>query len=456
MTEIEKIIERINTKNNSEIFDSKNISEVEKFLSTLGPLTYIGHGGLSFCFSRNNKEVIKCCKKNKGTIVTSKDLFLSNVQKLREIHMPILYPYEVLFENDSWLIYSQPLCRCIAWSEISLKMTCQILNFVGQMIKTNVRISDIFYKNFGIYHNKMYLFDYHEVDNFHSSSNFLITNLYSTFTFLGKNLNWPVLDIGLINLDFVIKDNFGKGRFPDPLSRCLQYMHGKNYSKAVEQIEIAKSYIKKKINRKYTKYQHMNIDENGTLDLFSHTLIKYEIAYNLIKEKVPSTVLDARCCLGGIGLKLAQDFPDLNIHLANPDTDELNKTKQLSTDCMIFNTTFIPDQLSEIKSIRNTKYDLVIYYSLFHHLLKTLPIDEIIRRAKLQIGKYCIIEVPMRGDALLNRVMKLGTTVENFQCLASPDTFRYYLILHRLKVNRCIRINYGDSRLNRYAYVCSI
>ena len=453
--EICKVIEKINMKNNSEIFELKNISDVEIYLSSLGPLTYIGHGGLSFCFSLGNKQAIKCCKKTRGTIVVSKETFLSNVQRLKDVDMPILLPIEVLYENESWLIYSQPLCRPLALFDISPKLCSQIFDFVSQMIKTNIRISDIFYRNFGIHQGKLFLFDFHEVDSFQSSPNFLITNLYSTFTFLGKNVGWPILDIGLINIDFVIKDNFGKNRFPDPIVKFLQTMHLRDYSKSLEHISVAQVYLKNKIKRKFTKYQQVIIDENGFVNLSSHTLSKYNLAKNIIKEKKILTVFDARCCSGGIGLKIAQKFPNLFVSIGNSDQNELNKVKQMANDCMIFNVSVVSEQLIGIKS-KQQKYDLVLCYSLFHHLLKTVKIDEILRIIKLHMSKYCIIELPIKGDALLNRVMKIASTPENFECLASPEIARYYLVINKLKVDKCVKIDYNDDRLNRYAYICSI
>jgi hypothetical protein len=451
--DIKSVIETINTKNNSQIFDFEDISGVNQCLSTLGPLIYIGHGGLSVCFSRGLKEVVKCCKKRKTSITMSKDQFLSNAQNLIEYNMPILAPIEVLYENNSWLIYTQPLCKVLMPEEITPRLCCDVLSFVSQMIKVNTRISDIFYRNFGIYQNKLCLFDYHEVDTFESSSNFMISNLYSLFTILGKNLGWPVLDIAITNIAAVVKDNFGESRFPEPIVKFLSLMHSKEYSKSLEFLEMGKKILKRLISKKYTKYQHVTIDEEGSLELSSHTLVKYELAASFIKDKDILTILDARSCIGGIGLKLAQTFPNIKVTLSNSDTDELDKTKKIAGNCMIYNASFLNEHIKDTKL--PAKYDLVLYYSLFHHLLKTQSIDCIIRMVKSQVSKFCIIEVPMKGDALLEKVMKNSPNTEHFRCLTSPDVFRYNLIINRIKVNKCVKVDYGSNRLIRYAYICS-
>ncbi len=452
--DIKSIFDRINIKNGTILFDPEKSQALEDFLPTLGKLEYIGHGAQSVCFVIN-KEVVKCCKKKKGSLILSKEYFLSGVQELLDNNMPILPPIDVIYENEFWMIYTQPLCKVLSGEDISPGLCCEILNFVSQMIRMNIRVSDIFFRNFGIYQNKLCLFDFHDVDKFESSSNFMIANLYSVFTQLGKNIGWPVLDLTIANLTTVINDKFGESRFPEMIVKFLQSLYSKNYSKSLEYLENSKLLLKQHVQKKYTKYQQVSVSETGSIELESHTLGKYNLALEIIKSKNIKTLLDARCCIGGIGLKLAKEYPNIKVMLSNNDLQELEKTKNIGLNCMIFNVQFIPEHIKDIKPCPNNKYDLVLYYSLFHHLLKTQTIEDILKLVKSQTGKYCIIEVPIIGDSLLNKVMKSGNQ-ENFGCLKSHDVFRQYLVLNNIMVNKCVRLDYGSEKLIRYAYSCNV
>lgn len=450
------VIDNINSRSGREIFDKDKTDELIQFMSSLGDLNYIGHGGLSFCFSLNDKLAIKCCNKGiKGSIVVSKKIFLERVDQMKNLGLPILLPIEVLYEDDNWLVYSQPLCRPLSHSEITPIICLLMLDFVGQMIKTNIKIADIFHRNFGIYEGKLCLFDFHEVDTFQSSPNFMITNLYSTMTFLGKNVGWRVLEIGLINIDFVTKDKFGKNRFPDSLVEFLESMYARDYSKVLEKLESCRTYLRKKIQEKITKYQNITINDQGKLNLKSNALYKYQLARQITKDRKIRSVLDARCSYGGIGLKIAQEFPKIPVSLSNANSKELNEAKKTANNCMIYNVSFMETKLNE-NMAKNIKYDLCLYYSVVHHLLKNLDINKIIEIVKAQTSKYCVIEFPIKGDKLLTRVMKSSQNKENFECLKSLETIRYHLIMNKLKVEQCVKINYDDDQLNRFAFVCSI
>lgn len=457
--DIKNIIDKINSKNKTELFDSKQIPALEKYLMSLGKLTYIGHGGLAVCFSKTKGEIIKCCRKGRGTIVLSKELFMTTYQKLIDNEMNILPAIDVLYEDNYWFVYTQPACdKIITATDISPKICYEVIKFVDLMIKKNIKISDIFYRNFGIYQGKLYLFDYHEVESFESSSGFLVTNLYSLFTYLGKGLGWPVIDMGPTNTTFVTYDNYGESRFPEVVVKLLQALHSKQYTLALEHLNGTLKLLCEMIPKKFTGYQKINIDENAIIGLSSHTLTKYQLAEEIVKSKNITTVLDSRCNKGGIGLKLAQTYPKLHVSFGSPDMSELSKAKSLANHCMVYNVSFIPSVVKDgiVTISSKQKYDLVLYYSIFHHLLKVYSIKELIEMIKMQATKYCIIEIPILGDSLLDQVMKTTKNVDNFKCLTSPETFRYYLILYGLKVNKCIRVNYDKKRLIRYAYVCGI
>lgn len=457
--DISTIIKNINIKNGKELFDLKHISDdVRQLLLSLGRLSYVGHGVMSVCFARNSHEVVKLCykKRKEASITSSREIFLAGVKKLIDNDLSILAPLAVIFENDNWLIYTQPLCKVVSASDVSPKLCCEILDQVEIMLKTNIRLSDIYYRNFGIYQNKLCLFDFHEIDDFSTSPNFIMTNLYSLFTALGKVLGWGVCDLTSTNTAHVIADDFGKGRFPEAFVGILQSLYNRQYEDSKMHIQTAKNSLKRQIPKKYDKYQHVSINEQGSLDLSSHTLCKYNITEDIINQGDITTVLDARCCIGGVGLKICQEFPDVKVYLSNVDSTELNKTRKIANSCMIFNSYFLDTCVTDIKPA--VKYDLVLYLSLFHHLLKNYQINELLNIVKVQTGKYCLIEVPVFGDNLLEKVIKSAgrDKKDHFKCLSSPETFRYHLAMNKLQVNKCIRVDYGGKNLIRYAFICSV
>ena len=153
---------------------------------------------------------------------------------------------------------------------------------------------------------------------------------------------------------------------------------------------------------------------------------------------------------------MAKEYPNVKVVLSNNDSDELEKTKEIASNCIIFNASFLNEHIKDVKTGPHGKYDLVLCYSVFHHLLKTQPIEELIKLVISHTGKYCVIEVPMIGDALLTKVMRGVIHPENFHCLKSPDVFRQCLVSNKLKVNRCVRLDYGTDSLVRYAYLCVV
>jgi len=98
---------------------------------------------------------------------------------------------------------------------MNMRVCYLMILFLRRMLEYNIRISDIYYKNFGSYRNKLVLFDYHEVDSFTGTpSNFLITNLYTNFTQLGHELHWSVKEASLFHWNDVVSDSFGQKSFP--------------------------------------------------------------------------------------------------------------------------------------------------------------------------------------------------------------------------------------------------
>ena len=71
--DLKNIIDRINEKSQTQVFGIDKIDDIRKFLLSLNHLEYLSHGAQTICFSRE-KEVIKCCRKHKGSITLSEEI----------------------------------------------------------------------------------------------------------------------------------------------------------------------------------------------------------------------------------------------------------------------------------------------------------------------------------------------------------------------------------------------
>jgi hypothetical protein len=468
-TLLSSTIDQINTRSKCTMYDPSHVRELSDKFDNLGiDLTYIGHGVQAICFSikshlnsekydfdvKNN--VLKCCKKTSSSIMCNSSTFDLTVAKLLGIGVPILNPVKIIHETDYWLVYVQPMCKPITNNDITSGMCCQILSLIEKMIKYNVRISDIFFKNFGIYKNNVVLFDFHDVDTFTTASpNFMITNLYSLFIQLGDKIGWNVSNILITNIHSVIFEQFGENMFPLAFSQLLHSLYNRNFAKAIICIRQAIEILEKDIKGQYIAYQQVDVNNNGMIDLKSHTFNKYKLAMDIIQKNGYQSVLEARSCVGGIGLKIAKDVPHLAVDMCNVHQNELDQSQKIANHCLIFNINVINSHITQFTPTK--KYDLVMYYSLIHHLLKTMTIVQIIDMIKTQMGKCCIIEVPILdlGDYLLSNVIHHSIVKENFSCIESIQTFRKHLIDGGLKVEKCVYIDYDDPKLNRYGFICS-
>lgn len=449
---IRSIIEQINQRNKKILFDVSKIDGIEHILNQQPMLEYLGHGVQSICFKTGKTHVIKCCIKRKSSIITSKNTFIAKVHELLDLKMPILPPIEVLYENDIWMIYTQPFCRMI--DDLNIKICHTILTFVKQMIETNIRISDIYHRNFGIYQNKILLFDYHDIDNFDSSSNFLITNLYTLFNILGKKLGWNVLNTPINHWDKIVADHFGKTRFPSVIVDMLQSFNSRDHEMMIKMIDQTLLYLKKYLKQNLTTYHHLNISDEGTITLsYPHKI--YDLIFDLVKNQNMLNILDVHSVDTGIGMKLAQDFPNLIVTLGCSNNEEVHETRVIINNCLTYNTSIIYANMVDIKPSVNDRYDLILYYASFYQLLQTHKISELLQIVKNQASRYIIIEVPVIGDSALVKLIENSKNA-NYGCLTTPFVLRNHLCFHKIKVNRMIYVDYGVKQLQRYLFFCSL
>ena len=247
-----------------------NVNVIKKVLD-LRPLKYLNHGIQTMCFIQEGyMNVIKCCEVDKSCIKNTppfKDA-LDLLTPLRHFILPINKSKLITVDNDL-IIYIQPFCKVIDKKTVTSTFIYTCLQLLECMIDSNVKIADVYYKNFGIYHNKCVIYDYHNIESFYTpnapnapnapdaphSCNFLVVNLYCNitifangWTFKKPHSEWNPKDITIATTQEVINDNFGDGRFPPSFSNLLKCLYVCSFDKAKVHIHECMSYISTKLS----------------------------------------------------------------------------------------------------------------------------------------------------------------------------------------------------------------
>lgn len=233
------------------------INIVDKILS-FNPNKYLSAGTHVTCFARDTSGiVIKCCQCAPETILKNENIFVEQTALLQSHNFPILPYIEYIVTDHNYIIYTQQLCKSLTELDINLIICNQILDIVNSMLISGIKISDIFYKNFGMISNKLYFYDYHNVEQFVPNGNgFLVKNLYCLFTRLGININpnkeWDnCLDIKDILSRQLAKEeeNYGQFRFPRPFHKLLTSLIDNDIEKSKHYLEKCISYVNVEINK---------------------------------------------------------------------------------------------------------------------------------------------------------------------------------------------------------------
>jgi len=227
------------------LYNINNSKEIVNIILKYKPNRYLSKGTHSICFIRDcDKTVIKCVVKSKETIVKTKEIFKNEIRKLVNIFNKspetenlILEPIDI-DETHNYIIYTQPYCVHISDDNVNPLITKQILEMLSLMFDNNIKLADIYYKNFGIYKNQLCYYDYHNVEDFDikkSTCNFLISNLYSIFSRLSYCfLKWSnnISNNTKFTTTNIIKDNHGKDKFPNDFYKLLINLYGNNINRA--------------------------------------------------------------------------------------------------------------------------------------------------------------------------------------------------------------------------------
>ena len=65
---LKTIIDRINQKSETRMFDGAKLSGIEHVLARFPKLSFVGHGVQSICFKTVDGYVVKCCTKRKNAL----------------------------------------------------------------------------------------------------------------------------------------------------------------------------------------------------------------------------------------------------------------------------------------------------------------------------------------------------------------------------------------------------
>jgi 2-polyprenyl-3-methyl-5-hydroxy-6-metoxy-1,4-benzoquinol methylase len=454
---IENIIDNINLTNGY-TFNKLNISNLQSFINSfekMNKLEYLDHGGTCLCFKileTNNvldsNNILKIYNKsNYSTLKTSNVLY----DYIKSSHLPII-DTKVIYEDKYNIIVIQPYVNII--TEINPYITKEILKIIEIMLVNRQRLHDVYYRNFGFYNGKLYLIDFHESINFYDNIDLFVSNLFQLFSLLFNKK----LAFGLVNppINSIISSNFNYGFanfYADFLSNIYNY-----------NIDIALSILKNNIysdlgqliSKNINNYQHFNIDSDGKLSLFSHTLQKALIAENILNitnsTSISTSIIDSGCSFGSIGLYLKQKYPSIKLTLNNLDNNELIESKNLANWIACSGITYLNKNLIDILPV---KYDITLCFALIHHLLKNYSFDDIILFIKLITNKIAIIEFPIIGDSLLANVMNATATtaIQNFYVLSSLDILHNNISKYANIID-VIKMDYGTIQdINRYTFI---
>ncbi len=443
---INKIIEKINNLSNNVVFIKNDIIEGYQYIiNNFSNVEYYDYGGSVICFISNNK-IIKLCKKDTNTLSNFK--YYINILSKHDL----IAKSNIIFENNTCIVYEQEFVNQIY--VITNKVVKDILELFQKFVEINIISTDNFYKNFGYINHKLVLFDIHdfiELNNIKDNNELNVLGFAQTFYYLFHDNNRSV---GLQKtIEEIIESNYCAGLFPNDYCNFLKNIYNKKYD----------NNIKISCSKEYNDYQYINIDDKGYMTLENHTLLKYNLTTDFKNFK---TVLDAGCSLGGIGLKIAYENQNSFITLNNMTDNELNIAREISANCTIFNVNFDDQNLVNL----NQQYDLTLYFAILHHIIKSVGLEQTLELIKNQTKKYSIIEIPLKGDALLDRLFNgsvQGTQTQtccNYKdidvlpegppsALSSVDTFKECLTKNNFEILDFGKIDYPNSPdLNRYYF----
>jgi len=425
----------------------EKLQSVQKFVEQIKNIQYVGHGGtcVAFVSDDNNNEIIKVCIKN-NSMLSSGQKFIDFSNFLIGNNVKIISPNKLLYEDQYFIVYSQD--KCIPITNIDDYIMVKILEIIKNLLSKRIKLTDIFYKNFGFYKNDVYIYDYHDYGYFYSDDLYYICHIAHIFNMYYNDTLFYNIDL---NIDILQQMNFGESLLPDNVVSLLKCLHDMKFDNAIELVEKFSCEIGNKLVKSYNNYQHLDIDRYGIINLRSHTLEKFNTVMPILnKFNDDFSIVDYGCSLGGIGAKIAQLFPSSTITLNNITSNEILICNEIITKLHLCNVS-----VSTINAIDVVEqYDVCLYFAILHHVMKSITFDQVINLVSTQTKKYAIIELPFENDVLLKNVIndRITNYNETFAFLESIDKFADK-IKDTFNIIDQIKINYGSPDLNRVAFI---
>ena len=130
----------------------------------------------------------------------------------------------------------------------------------------------------------------------------------------------------------------------------------------------------------------------------------------MISEESIKTILDLYSVDHGLGLKLAQDFPNSQVTLGVNTLEESTEIETITNNCVLYNTNTYTGTYTytltspltsspavrgfpDIYNSRANKYELVLYHTLIDTLLTLKQLERLSHIIRTHTSRYCLLNV---------------------------------------------------------------
>lgn len=208
-------------------------------------------------------------------------------------------------------------------------------------------------------------------------------------------------------------------------------------------------------------YQKFYFLRDRTIKLIDSTYNKYTIVDNLIKsnnlDKQNLSIIDLGCAQGMLSLKLAQKYTNATIFGVESSSPVIEFGNKVKKSCKLDNFRFIDKKINIAEHPNKLickRFNVVLCYSLVHHLLCSFNIDEIFNYILNLIlpQQYLILELPLKGDSCLKNWTNGTKNIKNYNVLENINTVKIHLKKYFIILNYGT-LDYLSSDLNRYYFI---
>lgn len=439
------IIHDVNSRCGKTVFDIYAMKSGLEYVENNYPkLSFKQHGGSCICLDVGTNYFVKFCKRDNDTMKK----FEYYLDKSLENDLTI--DSKIVYQDDSCVVYEQLIIKEI--TDITPDIVKQILLSFHKYVSLGFKPTDAYHRNYGLLDDKVYMFDLHDFAELDADNTLNVRNLFCLFDKLFNN-SMTVIQGGRCIKDF-IKNGGAKNLIGKKYVRYLEKLIMNDYENITPYLNAVVDDLNRGFGLIQINYQHLRVFDSK-LEVFGHTKAKYLLAKKVFEiDDSIGSVLDAGCSIGGIGASIAQKYPNTTVLLNNITKVELDVAKKLVEDCKLTNATTSDADLFTI----DKKFDLTLYFAILHHIFRFHTPEKVIDMVRRQTNKYAVIEIPLKGDALLENLLNHSNHWNNnFYILDSVDSFATFLKSNGLEVIESNKIVYPNSPdLNRYYFITKV